>query len=295
MAVEFSKSLAPSAERINIYTLDPREIRINPELNGRHEEPSIDDLVDDFLNPKIGQIQPVLITKDDDGAPMLRAGHRRWRAAIEVTRRKLGPFDGVFRLKCQYFKGTELDCFILTVKENLGRVQTMPIDDGYNISRLHNNFGMSYEDIAIKVYNRRLADGSPDVKWIEDTESLAELAAEAAEAVVGGKVKPSAVRELAKLSKTAQRALLKSTEGKITAAVVKRAAAPPPPEPAAEPASDSPTGGKPAKNRPRSVSACIELVQQYINMDLPSYVCTLPCAEAVHKILGELYDEMSGN
>lgn len=285
----FNRELAPSEAVYDGKMLDPREIRIDAELNGRHECPPIDDLVADFLNPAIGQIQPVLITKDDDGAPLLKAGNRRWRAAMEVTRLKQGPYEGVFRLKCQYVKGSPLECFVLTIKENLGRVEALPIDDGYNISRLRVNFGMSHEDIALKVYGRKLTDGSPDVKWVKDREALSDLAAEAAEAVTGGRVKPSAVLELAKLSKTAQRALLKSTEGKITTAVIKRATAP-------TPQSDNiqTIAAAPAKRKQGKTAICdaCEVIDRYIGMELPKGILDMSVQSAVRQVLRQLSDDI---
>lgn len=300
----FDRELAPSETVYDGKLLDPRHIRINPELNGRHEEPTTDDLEEDFLNPSIGQLAPVLITKDDDNAPLLLAGHRRWRAAMKITLAGKGPYAGVFKLRCQYYKGSPLECFILTVKENTSRRETLPIDDGYNVSRLRNNFGMSYEDIAMKVYSRILADGSPDVKWVQEREALSDLAAEAAEAVTGGRVKPSAVLELAKMSKTAQRNLLKSTEGKITAAIIKRATASAngtaPSTPAAtsgtgttsDAPSDAPRAGKSQTGGKWSnVTVCAKL-QEWIDMNLPPHIARMDAENAIRTVLGQIQNEI---
>lgn len=88
----FSAESAPSATNSPSYLIDPREIQIREEYSGRHEEPEIDDLLEDFLNPDIGQIQPCVVTKDD-GAPVLLVGSRRWRTAI-ATPRQMGS-DGI--------------------------------------------------------------------------------------------------------------------------------------------------------------------------------------------------------
>jgi hypothetical protein len=295
----FDKTLAPSESVYDGKMLDPREIRINAEFNGRHELPAIDDLLSEF--PTIGQLFPVLITKDDDGAPVLLDGHRRYRAAIELTRLKKGPHQdangnsGVFKLKCQYFKGTPSECFIATVKANSSRAESLPIDDGYNVSKLHNTFGMSYEDIAVQVYGRKLTDGSPDVKWVQEREALSDLAAEAAEAVSGGRVKPSAVLELSKLSKTAQRSLLKSTEGKITAAVIKRASAPPASVngtgTTSDASADAPRAGKPPKTAWDKKAVCAKL-QEWIDMDLPLHIARMDAENAIRTVLAQIQEEI---
>ena len=227
---------APSATNGSMYLIDPREIQIREEYNGRHEEPPVDDLIDDFMNPKIGQIEAVILTKDEDRMPVLIAGHRRYRAAIRITEKKAGPFDGVFKLKCTYFRGTPMECFMLTVRENLNRKEVSPACDGWNITRFR-NFGMPDEDIAIKVYGRRTLDGKADVKWIEDRAALIDLTPEALEAVASGRVKPNAITSLAKMKQQAQRDLLReNAAAKITTAAIKRAAAPSPPSDTGTPA-----------------------------------------------------------
>lgn len=288
----FDKELAPSESVYDGKMLDPREIRINAEFNGRHELPAIDDLLSEF--PTIGQLFPVLITKDDDGAPLLLDGHRRWRAAIELTRLRKGPHEdiqgkGLFKLKCQYFKGSPTECFVATIKANASRAESTPLDDGYNISRLIHTFGMSHEDIALKVYGRKLTDGSPDVKWIQEREALSNLAAEAADAVSGGRVKPSAVMELAKLSKNAQRSLLKSTEGKITTALVKRAAHPNGTGTTSEPKTDALRAWKPSK---MTTPAFCAILQRYIDSDLPPHIAKMDAENAIRTVLGQIQDEI---
>ena len=280
----FDKTLAPSATTGDLYLIDPREIVIREEYNGRHEEPEVDDLVADFLNRDIGQIVPVTITKDD-GAPVLIAGHRRYRAALEVTKKKKGPFDGVFKLKCTYFRGSPLECFILTVRENLNRKEVSPLSDAWNISKFR-NMEMSDQDIAIKVYSRRTIDGKPDVKWIEERAALIELTPEAQEAVAQGRVKPSAVVALAKLRKQAQRDLVKDREAKVTTAAIKRAAAPEP----AETTSDAPAM-PPAKRRWAKKDFC-GLVQSYIDMTLPPAVAKMDAENAVRTVLSQIQEEI---
>lgn len=295
MAVDFDKTIAPSVTRVNDYLIDPRELKPDPILNGRVELPDIEKFKNDFRNPAIGQLQPITIKKVD-GAPIIVDGVSRWRAALELTEAGEGPANGVFKLQCRYFYAKNaVDYFIATIKGNI-RNEPKPEDDAHNVSILVHNFNMSEEDVAANVYQRRTADNKPDVGWVRECLALNNLTPEGLEALKSGKVKGiKAAVALSKLNAKVQRDKLKRLgDGeKLTVAAIKRDDSAPRTEPTAGPSADAPASQE--RKKPRSVGACIDLVQQYINMDLPSYVCTLPCAEAVHKILGELYDEMSGN
>lgn len=284
----FDRSLVPSATTSDLFLIDPREVQIREEYNGRHDEPDCEDLIADFLDPKIGQNTPVIITKDD-GAPVLIAGHRRWRAAIAVTKKKQGPFDGVFKLKCVYFRGTPLECFILTVKENRNRKEPKPIDDGYNISKFR-NFGMTDEDIA-KIYGVQTLDGKPDVRWIEDRAAMVDLTPEAQEAIAEGRVKPSAVPALAKLRKQAQRDLVKDREQKVTAAAIKRAALPTPEPNGTSSHTSEPAPSRPAKRQRAKKDFC-ELLQRTIDAQIPPHIQKMSVENAIRTVLGEMKDEL---
>lgn len=275
---------APSATNGSMYLIDPREIEIREEYNGRHEEPGVDDLIADFLDSRVGQLQPVVLTKDDR-APVLIAGHRRYRAAIEVTRRKAGPFDGVFKLKCIYFRGTPQECFMLTVRENLNRKEVSPTCDGWNISRFR-NFEMSDEDIATKVYGRLTLDGKPDIQWIADRAAMIDLTPEALDAVASGRVKPSAVVALAKMKKQAQRDLIKDNAAKITTAVIKRATAPAPQSDATQ------TAPTPPAKRKWDLLAFRKLVESYLANGVPAHVKAKPCDDILREVLGSILDDL---
>lgn len=281
----FAKESVPSYKRIDAHMLDPREITIRPEFNGRQELPPIDDLLEDFPNSRIGQLKPVLITKRD-GVPVLLDGHRRWRAAIELTKRKAGPFEGVFKLKCSYFVGTDAECFVATVKAN-SHAPSSPADDGYNISKLLHNFNMSEEDVAVKVYGRTNLDGSPDVTWVRERAAIADLSEESLAAMKDGKIKPNAAVELAKLSKAAQKSVLKSVgSGKVTVGAVKRAATPVPQSGAKE----TPPM-PPAKRKFQKQDFC-DILSRYLASDLPPHILDMTVENAVRTVLGEISDEI---
>lgn len=198
MAVDFTKS---AHTRTSEYLLAPKEIDVNPELNGRHDLPDIEWLVSDFV--KRGQIQPVGI-RNNGGRATLAFGHTRWRAGIEVIKRGLIPD---FKLRCVYFKGNERDAFIANIAENRFRNPTSALDDAHNI-RLLESWGKSMEEIA-EIYRE-----SP--KWVKDRLKLIELAPEAQQAVKEGRLKPTAAVHIAKLSSEQQREAVKG-DGKVKA------------------------------------------------------------------------------
>ncbi len=213
----FSKEYYPDYRRVDYHMLDPRSIKILPEFNGRKNPKPIDGLVKEFVDPKIGQLVPVIITKRD-GEPVLLAGHRRWQAAIKITEDGQGPFDGVFKLRCTNFTGNPFECFLVTLRENM-REDLDADDDGYNISRLIHNFSMSEEEVA-GFYRKTTLGGKPDVDWVRGRLALVDLTAEAVDALKAGKLKPKAAVELAKLSAKVQRQKVQS--GNLTVAAIKR-------------------------------------------------------------------------
>lgn len=194
MAVEFKVEHTRTSE----YLIAPKDIKFKAELNGRHDLPDIEGLIASMV--KVGQIQPVLV-RNDGGTPVLVAGFSRWRAAIEINKRKLTPKP--IKLRCVSFRGSEQQGMLANIAENRERNSTTKLDDGYNICRLE-RYGMTLEEIA--------EEYGEDVRWVKNRQALVSLAPEAQAAVKGGKVKPSAVRTLSKLSEEEQRRAIKEAE-----------------------------------------------------------------------------------
>jgi ParB family chromosome partitioning protein len=204
MAVNFSVEHTRTSE----YLIPPEQILIKPELNGRHDETDVEDLIASFVAE--GQLQPVLIGRDGE-KPVLYAGHRRWMAAIEINKRKLTPAP--FKLRCVYFAGSEAQAFRATVRENHDRKDTTAIDDAYNIARLE-CFGMTTAEIA-QLYREKET-------WVKDRRALADLGAAATKAVREGRLKPTQAKKLARLSKDAQAKAVSGKE-KVTGKEVREA------------------------------------------------------------------------
>ena len=81
MAVEFN---APGT-RTSEYKFLPQYIEVAPEMNGRHELPDIQWIINSIL--RHGQLQPVTIRRTAS-KPVLVAGFSRWRAISEINKQK---------------------------------------------------------------------------------------------------------------------------------------------------------------------------------------------------------------
>lgn len=223
MAVEFKAEHTRTAE----YLFLPKDIKFKAELNGRYELPDIEPLIDSMV--KRGQLQPVLIRKDGDQA-ILVAGFSRWRAAVEINKRKLTPES--FRLRCVYVKCSEQEGVLSNIAENRFRNSTTPIDDAHNIARCE-RYGMTLEEIA--THFRPVDDfGIPleekkAVKWVRDRLALIGLTNQSVEAMRNGSVKPNAAKVLATLSEEQQAFAIKQAKKSntpLTAASLKAPKAP---------------------------------------------------------------------
>jgi|ERR1700722_2552504 len=213
MAVDFDVA---DGKRTSEYGFFPEDIEVTPELNGRHDLPDIQWIVDSIL--KHGQLQPVTIRRTQN-KPVLVAGFSRWRAVTEIN--KKGLAEKPLRLRCSYTQLTEKQAFLANIEENRVRNQTTPMDDAYNIQRLINVYQMTEEEAADAF--------RASVSWVKGRLTLLELTADAEKEVRSGRVAPSAAIHIAKLTKEQQKKVIEKN-GKITAATV-REVVPPTPKP----------------------------------------------------------------
>ena len=213
-------------KRCNAYSIDPRQVVIYPELNGRHELPEIETLIADILSKPDGlsikgQTTPVIIRRDGT-RPVLVAGHRRLRAILEINKRKLTSEP--LSLLCSYMQLTEVEALAVAVTENRERVGITPIDEAYCVKQFL-RLGKDYEWIALHggffpelviKYANGVANGDgtefrAELKkataWIKKREKLLKLTEEAQEAVTKGTMKVSAAEHLSELEAEKQRSL----------------------------------------------------------------------------------------
>lgn len=205
-----------------LYRVWPEDLVILPELSGRHENTDIEELAADI--DKNGQDTPALIRKDDEGRPVLVAGHRRYRAICLLNERY--P-DNRRPLICRHKFLNDVEAFQATIRENRFRRDVSPIDDATNINILKSRFGLSDEDIAA-IYFPEAKGGKMQadaVLFVKQRAALIELDPTAAQAVRDGRVKITAAIALSKLTKVQQRKKVE-TLGKLRVSDVKKVKGP---------------------------------------------------------------------
>jgi ParB/RepB/Spo0J family partition protein len=195
--------------RGSVYLFDPADLVIKPELNGRHEAPDVEDLIQSILAD--GQLQPVMVRSEND-RPVLVAGFSRWTAISEINKRKLTTER--MKIACTYTRCNEQEGFIRNWQENRARNQTTPMDDAHHFAQLE-KWGMDEKAIAAKL--------KIEPAFVKTRLALIEAEPEVQSAVASGRVKPTAAVRIAKLSAEQQRAIVKQNGHKISAKDVAQA------------------------------------------------------------------------
>ena len=189
--------------RADIYYFDPSDLKIKPELNGRHEAPDIDGLIQSILEH--GQLQPVLIRSEND-RPVLMAGFSRWTAISEINKRKLTPER--MKISAVYVRCNEQEGYIRNWQENRARNATTPMDDAHHFAQLE-RWGWDAKAIAQKL--------SLKPQFVKSRLQLIQAEPEVQAAVSSGRVKATAAARIAKLSAEQQREMVKKNGHKISA------------------------------------------------------------------------------
>jgi ParB family chromosome partitioning protein len=117
------------------------DIVANPDQPRRHfDEAAIDELANSIR--QFGILQPLVVTPDGD-KHIIIAGERRFRAAQKA---------GLDSVPALVRTSQELERLEIGLVENVQRVDLSPLEQALSIARLHEQFNISYQDIA-----RRLA------------------------------------------------------------------------------------------------------------------------------------------
>lgn len=135
-----------------------------------------------------GIVQPLVVTPDKDGKYTLIAGERRWRAA-ELA--KLKDVPALIR------NSQELEQLELALIENVQRVDLSPLEQAVSIERLHEQFSLSYDEIA-----RRLGKATSTVN---NTVRLLRLPEAAREALAKGQISEGHARAILALKADTER------------------------------------------------------------------------------------------
>jgi ParB-like chromosome segregation protein Spo0J len=207
MAVQWNAKCTRTSE----YRFYPEDIKIKPELNGRHELPDVECLIEDIT--RNGQISPVTV-RNDGGTPVLVAGFSRWRAVSEINKRKLLPVK--LQMRCTYVQCSEMEGFVANIAENRFRNGTSLLDDAHNIAKLIHKWNLTEQQVAAIYFPDAAKDetvGKEALRFVKKRLGLATLTPEAEAAILNGRLKETAASAIAKLDAENQRAVIAKSKG----------------------------------------------------------------------------------
>ncbi len=135
---EFDSSILESNERIQ--KLPIKAVVPNPDQPRKHfDEESLSELAKSIKSH--GIVQPLIVTKNGEKYRII-AGERRWRSAQLAGLKEVPAVVRSLELI------EELEVAII---ENVQRVDLSPLEQALSIQRLHNQFNLSYAEIAEKL------------------------------------------------------------------------------------------------------------------------------------------------
>lgn len=135
-----------------------------------------------------GVLQPLVVTPLADDTYEIIAGERRWRAS---------RLAGLEKVPAIIRTSKELERLEIALVENVQRVDLSPLEQAASIQHLHDQFSMSYEQIA-----QRLSKAIPTVNNIV---RLLQLPADAKQALQGGRISEGHARAILALKADPQK------------------------------------------------------------------------------------------
>ncbi len=135
---EFDSSILESSEKV--HQVDTSAVLPNPEQPRKHfDETSLEELAASVKAH--GIVQPLVVIKEGD-AYRIVAGERRWRAA---------QLAGLKKIPVIVRSMQQLEELEIAIIENVQRVDLSPLEQAVSIERLHQQFSLSYAEIAKKL------------------------------------------------------------------------------------------------------------------------------------------------
>jgi ParB family transcriptional regulator, chromosome partitioning protein len=197
LPTDFDKSILLTADD-RIEKIATAQLQPSPYQPRKHfDEVALKELADSIK--RYGIVQPLVVTPaGKDGRYTLIAGERRWRAAKLA---KLSSIPALIRTS------QELEQMELALIENVQRVDLSPLEQAVSIERLHEQFSLSYDEIA-----KRLGKAH---STINNTVRLLRLPADAREALAAGRITEGHARAILALKGDTERQayLLKTIQG----------------------------------------------------------------------------------
>lgn len=172
---EFDSGILQTSEKVQ--RLPVGSIAPNPDQPRKtFDEEALGELAQSIKNH--GIVQPLVVTKTGDGYRII-AGERRWRAA-----QKAGLKDVPAIVRSMQ----ELEELEIAIIENVQRVDLSPLEQALSIERLHDQFSLSYGDIAKKL--------GKAVPTIHNTVRLLQLPEAAKKALIESKISEGHARAI---------------------------------------------------------------------------------------------------
>ncbi len=135
---DFDNSIVDGSERIQ--KIEINKVIPNPDQPRREfDKQALEELAESIK--RYGILQPLVVTKKGD-TYLIIAGERRWRAS------KIAKLDKVPVIVRSH---EELEQLEIAIIENVQRVDLSPLEQAQSIQKLHNQFSMSYADIASRL------------------------------------------------------------------------------------------------------------------------------------------------
>jgi ParB family chromosome partitioning protein len=186
---DFDKSMLLSKED-RIEKIPITLLEVNPYQPRHNFDPeSLQSLAQSIK--QFGIVQPLIVSPNKNKFYVI-AGERRWRAAI---------LAGLTHVPAISKKREDLEKLEIAIIENVQRVDLNPLEQAFSIQKLHDQFNLKFEDIALKLGKAHTT--------VVNTYRLINLPDFAKEALVKEKITEGHARQiLAISSKDQQRYLL---------------------------------------------------------------------------------------
>jgi ParB family chromosome partitioning protein len=137
LPTDFDKSILLTADD-RIEKIAVGQLQANPYQPRKHfDEAALKELAASIK--RHGVVQPLVVTPAKDDVYTLIAGERRWRAA---------KIAGLETVPAIIRSSKELEQLELALIENVQRVDLSPLEQAVSIERLHEQFSLSYDEIA---------------------------------------------------------------------------------------------------------------------------------------------------
>jgi ParB family transcriptional regulator, chromosome partitioning protein len=186
-------SLIPTrpAEAAGAHEIPLSRIAPNPYQPRRHvDEQELSDLASSIREH--GVLQPVIVTQSLEGY-VLVAGERRVRAA---------RLAGLERIPAVVRQLADRDQLELAIVENVQRADLDPIEEAHAYRQLVDEFGLTQEEVAIRVGRARAT--------VTNTLRLLELDPDVQAAIIDGRISEGHARALASLAREQQAMVLRT-------------------------------------------------------------------------------------